>query len=136
MSDLVCDGAGEFFWPHALCDTQLASSAKLPYTAVRDSIFTDPTYLEGLVYHHRRTAKSRKGTAGCSPAIVGLIGSIGGGSCCAGDGTQRRGGLVSNLHSPAITSFAMHGTSSEPWKLRICEIATTKTEPKAFERPH
>jgi len=29
---------------------QLAMSAKLPYTAVRDSIFTHPAYSEGLVY--------------------------------------------------------------------------------------
>lgn len=29
---------------------QLAMSAKLPYTAVRDSIFNHPTYSEGLVY--------------------------------------------------------------------------------------
>jgi pyruvate/2-oxoglutarate dehydrogenase complex dihydrolipoamide dehydrogenase (E3) component len=29
---------------------QLAMSAKLPYTAIRDSIFTHPTYSEGLVY--------------------------------------------------------------------------------------
>jgi pyruvate/2-oxoglutarate dehydrogenase complex dihydrolipoamide dehydrogenase (E3) component len=33
-----------------MATVQLAMSAKLPYTAVRDSIFTHPTYFEGLVY--------------------------------------------------------------------------------------
>jgi pyruvate/2-oxoglutarate dehydrogenase complex dihydrolipoamide dehydrogenase (E3) component len=33
-----------------MATVQLAMSAKLPYTAVRDSIFTHPTYSEGLVY--------------------------------------------------------------------------------------
>jgi pyruvate/2-oxoglutarate dehydrogenase complex dihydrolipoamide dehydrogenase (E3) component len=37
--------AGELMAP-----VQLAMSAKLPYTALRDSIFTHPTYSEGLVY--------------------------------------------------------------------------------------
>lgn len=33
-----------------MATVQLAMSAKLPYTAIRDSIFTHPTYSEGLVY--------------------------------------------------------------------------------------
>jgi pyruvate/2-oxoglutarate dehydrogenase complex dihydrolipoamide dehydrogenase (E3) component len=33
-----------------MATVQLAMSAKLPYTALRDSIFTHPTYSEGLVY--------------------------------------------------------------------------------------
>jgi len=33
-----------------MATVQLAMSAKLPYTAVRDSIFTHPAYSEGLVY--------------------------------------------------------------------------------------
>ena len=38
------EAAGEM-----LATVQLAMSAKLPYTAIRDSIFTHPTYSEGLV---------------------------------------------------------------------------------------
>jgi pyruvate/2-oxoglutarate dehydrogenase complex dihydrolipoamide dehydrogenase (E3) component len=37
--------AGEMMAP-----VQLAMSAGLPYTALRDSIFAHPTYSEGLVY--------------------------------------------------------------------------------------
>jgi hypothetical protein len=33
-----------------MATVQLAMSAKLPYTAMRESIFTHPTYSEGLVY--------------------------------------------------------------------------------------
>jgi pyruvate/2-oxoglutarate dehydrogenase complex dihydrolipoamide dehydrogenase (E3) component len=39
------ESAGEL-----MATVQLAMSAKLPYTAIRDSIFTHPTYSEGLVY--------------------------------------------------------------------------------------
>jgi pyruvate/2-oxoglutarate dehydrogenase complex dihydrolipoamide dehydrogenase (E3) component len=39
------ESAGEMLAP-----VQLAMSAGLPYTALRDSIFTHPTYSEGLVY--------------------------------------------------------------------------------------
>jgi pyruvate/2-oxoglutarate dehydrogenase complex dihydrolipoamide dehydrogenase (E3) component len=39
------ESAGEMLAP-----VQLAMSSRLPYTALRDSIFTHPTYSEGLVY--------------------------------------------------------------------------------------
>lgn len=51
--------AGEILAP-----IQLAMSAGLPYTALRDSIFSHPTFAEGLVYLFSATPKEGLDTAG------------------------------------------------------------------------